>query len=51
MKSGGLFSGIPGKETFRSILQGPNATYSRGFIWIAVVTLITAVVIGLASLP
>jgi len=41
----------PRKETFRSILQGPNATYSRGLIWIAVVTLITAVVIGLASLP
>jgi hypothetical protein len=41
----------PGKDTFRSILQEPNATYSRGFIWIAVVTLITALVIGLASLP
>jgi len=41
----------PGKETFRSILEEPNTSYSRGFIWIAVVTLITAVVIGLASLP
>jgi hypothetical protein len=41
----------PGKETFRSILEEPNATYSRGFIWIAVVTLITAVVISLASFP
>jgi len=41
----------PGKETFQSILQEPNSDYSRGLIWIAVVTLITAVVIGLASLP
>jgi hypothetical protein len=41
----------PGKETFRSILQEPNATYSRGFIWIAVVTLITALVVSLASFP
>jgi len=41
----------PGKETFQSILQEPNATYSRGFIWTAVVTLITSLVIGLASLP
>jgi hypothetical protein len=41
----------PGKETFRSILQEPNANATRGFIWVAVVTLITALVIGLASLP
>jgi hypothetical protein len=41
----------PGKDTFQSILQEPNATYSRGFIWIAVVTLITALIISLASLP
>jgi hypothetical protein len=41
----------PGKETFRSILQEPNTNYVRGFIWTAVVTLITSLVISLASLP
>ncbi len=41
----------PGKETFQSILQESNANATRGFIWIAVVTLITSLVIGLASLP
>jgi hypothetical protein len=41
----------PGKETFRSVLQAPDANSSRGFIWVAVVTLIAVLIASLSSYP
>lgn len=37
----------PGAEAFRTILRDPTANSSRGFVWIAVTSLITAVVYSL----
>jgi hypothetical protein len=39
----------PGTDAFRRMLQEPNAKAERGFIWVAVVSLIEALLISLVS--
>lgn len=40
----------PGANTFRAILQEPNATLSRAFIWVGVAGLIAGLISALSSL-